>query len=722
MDDLIRADTGERVQLGAQLGSTGGEGSVHQTNFPGLAAKKFTRSEGGRRKKLDWMLQNSPPDDAWTKHRFRSIAWPVALIVDRKSRRKLRGYLMPAILGGCHPTALWSAYGRRQDDRRRGFDWQYLHLAARNLSSVVDALHRNGVVIGDVKPENIFVQLNGGITIIDTDSFQVRDRGTLHPCRRVSLPYISPEAAGWKAGEPLTPEHDRFAIAILIFQVLLGGWHPFGAGHYDGANADSPSIQNLIVEGQWLFKTGTRLSPNPKTQFPIDILHPGLTALFERAFNDGHRRPDRRPSASEWRGAIDVAHNDLARCNERRNHYYSASSRDAKSRSGRPCYWCERAHTIPNGDAFAPLFDQPNRTTGARQRVRANPNARAAPLGAAAGIRRPMAAAIAGPVALPVAAHTRHLLQRLASKVPARWYPDRVGLLAGGIAGIAGVVLGEVLSQAVPTLGIVGAFPLAAAATILSLDRAKASPVLATALLGATILALIGLATSSGDAGIAFTSLGLGIISGALTLVGTTAARGGLTSRAYRMAPAVATIPFVVAAVMHTRQTSAPAHMPAAIESSSGASIASLRRTRSPTAPAIAPAITAIDSGPGVTIAPEVPNLNSTVVPTELDTTHRARDVARETARVALRDAIESTWRVEALTVNSHAAAAFLVAAQSMIRAIAAIDLYEQSNGPDTTSVRLRAGSHERLVRITEECAARNLRSEASHIKRLVCP
>jgi len=429
MDDLIRADTGERVQLGAQLGSTGGEGSVHQTNFPGLAAKKFTRSEGGRRKKLDWMLQNSPPDDAWTKHRFRSIAWPVALIVDRKSRRKLRGYLMPAILGGCHPTALWSAYGRRQDDRRRGFDWQYLHLAARNLSSVVDALHRNGVVIGDVKPENIFVQLNGGITIIDTDSFQVRDRGTLHPCRRVSLPYISPEAAGWKAGEPLTPEHDRFALAILIFQVLLGGWHPFGAGHYDGANADSPSIQNLIVEGQWLFKTGTRLSPNPKTQFPIDILHPGLTALFERAFNDGHRRPDRRPSASEWRGAVDVAHNDLARCNERRNHYYSASSRDAKSRSGRPCYWCERAHTIPNGDAFAPLFDQPNRTTGARQRVRANPNARAAPLGAAAGIRRPMAAAIAGPVALPVAAHTRHLLQRVegpgalvsGSRRTARW-------------------------------------------------------------------------------------------------------------------------------------------------------------------------------------------------------------------------------------------------------------------------------------------------------------
>ncbi|WP_242030278.1 formylglycine-generating enzyme family protein, partial [Microcystis wesenbergii] len=79
------------------------------------------------------------------------------------------------------------------------------------------------------------------------------------------------------------------------------------------------------------------------TTIPLNILHRDLHALFLRCFNEGHKFPDRRPTAEEWRGTLEAALKEVIRCGKVDNHYYN--------RSYGKCYWCERSSDL-NFDIF----------------------------------------------------------------------------------------------------------------------------------------------------------------------------------------------------------------------------------------------------------------------------------------------------------------------------------------------------------------------------------
>lgn len=319
------------VELTTRL-ATSGEGEVWHTSWPGYVAKLYHQPSSARIRKLEVMIAN-PPADPNAAINHPSFAWPQALL--QNGAGDTLGFLMPEI---AHSVNLFDVYNPQ---RRRtvlpGFNWLYLHVTAMNIASIAQAIHAKGYVLGDIKPQNILVNNRALPSVIDTDSFQVRDpqTGQVFRCPVGSEGFTPPELLGRDLAQIDQSEgHDRFRLGVII-HLLLFGDQPF-KGVWTGWG-DSPDPNQLLSQGHWPYGATTLIQPGPLT-IPLDTVHPELQQCFLRCFNEGHRNPDLRPTPAEWLQALKLAVADLKACRRVNCHHYSQSY-------GR-CYWCDRKRTL----------------------------------------------------------------------------------------------------------------------------------------------------------------------------------------------------------------------------------------------------------------------------------------------------------------------------------------------------------------------------------------
>jgi DNA-binding helix-hairpin-helix protein with protein kinase domain len=281
--------------------------------------------------KITVMLKH-PPSNPTARYSHPSYAWPAALISGPGDNVVL-GFIMPAITG---MREVFDFYNPAQ---RRGccpyFDYRYLHQTARNISGIFREIHTRGYVVGDVNQRNIFVSDRALVTIIDTDSFQVKDpsTGRLFYCRVRSDGFIPPEAyrIGRTDVERSIPQ-DLFGLGVLVFHLLMEGVHPFSC--IDPSQGGMRLWQDRIISGDFPYAPGSQLSPM-KTAPPFDVLNPDLRRLFMRCFIEGHKDPAARPTAKEWQQTLDAAIKDLGPCKLNPQHVYG-------SHLGGSCPWCAR--------------------------------------------------------------------------------------------------------------------------------------------------------------------------------------------------------------------------------------------------------------------------------------------------------------------------------------------------------------------------------------------
>ena len=315
-----------------------GEAKVWHTNFNGYLAKIYHNPHNERVDKLQLMVRNRPSDpNAHLNHI--SFAWPYSILEDNQG--KVAGFLMPEVVGSETLLKLCTPIMRRK--YKLETNWYFLHVVARNIAAIIQAIHLKGYVLGDIKLENILVNNRALPTIIDTDSFQVSDpySGKIYRCLVGSEGFTPAELIGVNIADvDQTEVHDRFRLGVVIYYLLFSG-PPF-RGLWQGGG-DSLEQSELIRRGLWPF-SGDKLLVPSNTTIPLNILHPDLHALFLRCFNEGHKFPDRRPTAKEWRGTLEAALKEVIRCGKIDNHYYN--------RSYGKCYWCERFSDL-NLDIFA---------------------------------------------------------------------------------------------------------------------------------------------------------------------------------------------------------------------------------------------------------------------------------------------------------------------------------------------------------------------------------
>jgi serine/threonine-protein kinase len=99
----------------------------------------------------------------------------------------------------------------------------------REAAEALDCAHRHDVVHRDVKPANLLLDESGRLAVGDFGIATVATEASVTQTGQVlgTAAYISPEQA---RGEPATAASDRYALAVVAFE-LLTGHRPFAAEH-----------------------------------------------------------------------------------------------------------------------------------------------------------------------------------------------------------------------------------------------------------------------------------------------------------------------------------------------------------------------------------------------------------------------------------------------------------------------------------------------------------
>ncbi|MEH1856275.1 MAG: hypothetical protein V7L11_32455 [Nostoc sp.] len=328
MTVLTCASTGQSITL---LGEPkiSGEAEVWQTNRNGYLAKIYHDQTPNRVQKLAVMIAHRPKEPNSHLNHI-SFAWPKSVLKDAQG--DCVGFLMPEIKEAKELIDIYNP--KRRKDLKLEVDWRFLHTTALNIASIIEAIHISGYVLGDIKPQNILVNDRALPSIIDTDSFQVRNpvNAKVYRCLVGSEGFTPPELIGKDFDSTdQTEVHDRFRLAVIIYQLLFGGQTPF-AGKWSGTG-DTPETNELIRQGLWLYAPNRLMQPVERT-IPLEVVHPEVQRCFLRCFNDGYKNSNLRPTAGDWVKALRLAVNELTICGKLDSHYYS--------RTYGKCYWCDR--------------------------------------------------------------------------------------------------------------------------------------------------------------------------------------------------------------------------------------------------------------------------------------------------------------------------------------------------------------------------------------------
>ena len=225
--------------------------------------------------------------------RSRLIAFPIDKLLDE--RRNFVGFTMRKIVGNKPIHELYAPGSRKAEFPST--DYRFLVRTASNVARAVASVHGTGCVIGDINHSGILVGDKATVTLIDADSFQVRLGTMIYRCRVGVREYTPPELQGQKLEViDRQPWHDAFGLAVIVFQLLFMGRHPF-AGRFAG-QGDVP-IERAIKEGRFAFsverRAETRMDPPPFMPTLTDMTA-DVASAFERAFQANPSRYKSRPT------------------------------------------------------------------------------------------------------------------------------------------------------------------------------------------------------------------------------------------------------------------------------------------------------------------------------------------------------------------------------------------------------------------------------------------
>lgn len=345
----IRSAAGSvALTLGPQLGE-GATAAVYEVvgpqEFSGLAAKIYS-GDHLNQKKVELMVAE-PPRQLWhdegNGRKYPQFAWPQHLVYKQSvfgGALQVIGFLMPMVsksrsetLDHFFDTVLSKRMPPPSVSLPRRIE------VARNLARLLEELHTKGIYCVDFKPHNIHVGKNDGlVTLLDCDSYAIIADGTFFPATQFSCGYTAPEALKANAGpQVLGQEQDLFAMAVIFFQLLNYGIHPY-AGILQNCREDLHTEDDLVRAEYYAYGLKSHPNISPKRSSVHDCFPKVLREYFDQAFSS-----NQRPLARQWAVLFEQIHTSrFEACPT-----YPTDVEHIRFR-GMPCLRCERDLRIAN--------------------------------------------------------------------------------------------------------------------------------------------------------------------------------------------------------------------------------------------------------------------------------------------------------------------------------------------------------------------------------------
>lgn len=310
---------GQSIKTGRLLGR-GARGDVYALEgYSNLAAKIYRESQPGRSiERLKAMVGIG-------NHRLlKAAAWPVDTVLDGNGE-KIVGFLMPNFSGYKPIHQVFGVKSRLLYYPTA--TWPFLIHVATNIARTFSLIHESGHIIGDVSSTNVMVSPNALVALIDCDNYQVITGNRQYLCEGGTTGYVPSELIGADfSSEIRTEDHDAFGLAVLIFQMLFMGRHPF-SGTYKGTGEKDLDV--FVKERRFAYGDGAegrQMTPPPGT-LRLESVPKPIGDLFERAF-----LTNSRPKPEEWVEVLERLSKSLKRCEYHNGHYYMDSLP--------ACPWC----------------------------------------------------------------------------------------------------------------------------------------------------------------------------------------------------------------------------------------------------------------------------------------------------------------------------------------------------------------------------------------------
>lgn len=312
---------GKLYQVGQRIGK-GGEGEVYtlQDNN-NLALKVYTiKDKSTREQKISAMVSLG------LSNKSQLVSFPESIAYS--SDGLFLGFVMRIVSGHKPVHELYSPGSRKVHFPQA--DYRFLVRVAANIARAVASVHKTGCVIGDINHSGMLISPKAVAALIDADSFQITTNTSQFLCQ-VGVPeYTPPELQGKNLSNVLrTANHDAFGLAVVIFQILFMGRHPFVGTVRSG---EIPPLHENIKNHKYVYteKRNVGMDQPPGTP-AISDFSSVIAESFELAFSNNTSQL--RPSAEFWVKSLEGLEATLVKCDDSSLHYIP---RDVSE-----CPWCD---------------------------------------------------------------------------------------------------------------------------------------------------------------------------------------------------------------------------------------------------------------------------------------------------------------------------------------------------------------------------------------------